>query len=265
METERTAQTRDFTRISWGDEFVIDAPIEGIAGTITGQGNLVAGDHIVLCVKCRVDEVENYPGTPDLWQASISIEQPVSVDDAIEGGALRAVKNLVAHWGDALQQIDVYQRIEQLFIADRVTQVASRNRFESRLVEEWQRMRREQTPLSILLCALDGMEAYQDAHGKEAVDQCLLEIAQTMQGCARRAYDVVARYEEYKFAMLLPNTSAEGVDYMVERIRKTVLALPCCDVAKQPAIALRFAVATQVPNPEREAQGLTKAALESLG
>lgn len=259
------AQMHDFTRISWGNEFVIDTPIEGIDGTITGQGSLAAGDHIVVCVKCRVNEVENYPGTPDLWQASISIEQPVSVDDVIEGGALQAVRNLVAYWGDTLQQTDVYQRIEQLFISDRVTQIASRNRFESRLIEEWQRMRREQTPLSILLCALEGMEQYLEAYGQEAADQCLLEIAQVMQGCAKRAYDFVARYEEYKFAMLLPNTSAEGAGHMAERIREAVSVLPCFDASKQPAITLRFAVATQVPDPQKEAQGLTRAALDSLG
>lgn len=258
-------QIHDFTRISWGNEFVIDAPIEGISGTITGQGSLAAGDYVVLCVKCRVDEVQSYPGTSELWQASVSLEKPVSVEDVIEGGPLRAVKNLIAHWGDSLQQLEMYQRIEQLFIADRLTQVASRSRFETRLIEEWQRMRREQTPLSILLCALDGMDSYRESYGEEAYDQCLLEIAQVMRGCAKRTYDVVARYEEHKFSVLLPNTSEEGANFIAERVREQVSALPCCDLTKQPVITLRFAVATQVPNPERESQGLTQAVLESLG
>jgi diguanylate cyclase (GGDEF)-like protein len=258
-------QIHDFTRIAWGNEFVIDVPIEGINGVITGQGPLVASDHIVLCIKCRVDEVQNYPGTSDLWQASISLETPVSVEEVIEGGPLRAVKNLIAQWGDALQQLEMYQRIEQLFIADRLTQVASRSRFETRLLEEWQRMRREQTPLSILLCALDGMDPYKDAFGEDAYDQCLLEIAQAMRDCVKRTSDIVARYEEHKFSVLLPNTSEEGANFIAEKIREKVAALPCCDQTKQPAITLRFAIATQVPNPEKESQGLTKAALESLG
>jgi diguanylate cyclase (GGDEF)-like protein len=257
-------QIHDFTRISWGNEFVIDAPIEGINGTITGQGTLVAGDYIVLCIKCRVDEVQNYPGSPDLWQASISLEKPVSVEDAIDGGPLRSVKNLIAQWGDALQQLEMYQRIEQLFIADRLTQLASRSRFETRLIEEWQRMLREQTPLSILLCAVDGMDSYRESYGEEAYDQCLLDIAQTMRGCAKRTYDVVARYEEHKFSVLLPNTSEEGANFMAEKIREQVLALPCCDPTKPSAITLRFAVATQIPNPEKESQDLTQAALELL-
>jgi diguanylate cyclase (GGDEF)-like protein len=259
------SQTHDFTKIAWGDEFVIDIPIEGIDGTITGQGTLAAGDNIVLCLKCRVNEVHEYPGTPELWQASISLEKPISIEEGTEGGALKAVKNLIAQWGDALQQVDVYQRIEQLFIADHVTQVASRSRFESRLTEEWQRMRRDQTPLSILLCALDGVEAYRETHGEEATDECLLGIAQAIRLCAKRASDVIARYEEHKFAVLLPNTSTEGANHMVGRIRTALSTLPYCDSSKQPAITVRFAVATQVPDPERESRGLTQAALESLG
>ncbi len=258
-------QIHNFTQISWGNEFVIDAPIEGINGTITGQGPLVAGDHIVLCVKCRVDEVQNYPGTPDLWQASVLFEMPVSIEDVTDGGPLRAVKNLIAQWSDALQQFEMYQRIEQLFIADRLTQLASRNRFETRLIEEWQRMRREQTPLSILLCALDGMDSYRESYGEEAYDHCLLEIAQVMRDCAKRTYDVVARYEEHKFSMLLPNTSAEGANFIAEKIREQVSALPYCDPTKPPVITLRFAVATQIPDPERESQGLTQTALDLLG
>ena len=257
-------QTHDFTKISWGDEFAIDAPIEGINGTITGQGTLAAGDHVILCVKCRVNEVHTYPDTPELWQASISLEQPVAIEDG-ESGALRAVKGLVAQWGDVLQQTDIFQRVEQLFISDRVTQVATRSRFESRLTEEWQRMRREQTPLSVILCALDGVEAYQDAQGEQATDECLLEIAQDIRLCAQRTSDVVARYETYKFAILLPNTTAEGAEHMVERLREKVSALSCCNPASQPSISLRFAVATQVPDPAKESQGLTNAALQSLG
>jgi hypothetical protein len=118
-------QIHDFTRISWGNEFFIDVPIEGINGTITGQGLLAAGDHIVLCVKCRVDEVHNYSAPSDLWQASVTLEMPVSAEELTEGGPLKSVNNLIAQWGDVVQQLDIYQRIEQLFSADRLTQVAN--------------------------------------------------------------------------------------------------------------------------------------------
>jgi diguanylate cyclase (GGDEF)-like protein len=258
-------QIRDFTRISWGNEFFIDAPIEGISGTITGQGPLVAGDRIVLCVKCRVDQVETYPGTLELWQGRVVVETPVSIEEVTESGPMKAVNNLIAQWGDALQQADVYQRVEQLFIADRLTQVASRGRFESRLIEEWQRMQREQTPLSILIYALEGIEPYRDAYGMAAYDQCLLEIAQGMLACAKRPYDVTARYDTHKFAVLLPNTSTEGAKCIAEKIRTQVSTLPCCNLTNQPAISLRFAEVTQVPNTKREAQGLVQAALELLG
>jgi diguanylate cyclase (GGDEF)-like protein len=126
-------------------------------------------------------------------------------------------------------------------------------------------MRREQTPLSIILCALEEMDSYKAAYGEEAYEQCLQEIAQAIRGCVQRSSDVVARYEEHKFAVLLPNTPLEGANYVAEKIQKQVSTLSCCELTKQPAITLRFAVETQVPNPEKEAQGLAQSALKSLG
>ncbi|WP_404785651.1 GGDEF domain-containing protein [Altericista sp. CCNU0014] len=257
-------QIHDFTGISWGEEFAIDAPLTGISGTITGQGELAAGDHILLCVKCKVEEVEKYRDASDIWQARISVEMPVSIEEMTEGDPLRPVKMLLSKWRGTLQQVDIYQRIEQLFIADSLTQVSSRNRFETRLVDEWKRMLREQTPLSIVVSAIDGMDLYEATHGKEACDRCLKEIAQTIQNCAQRSYDVVARYEEHKFAVLLPNTSTEGAKYITEQIRTQVEALPVFQTDGQPPIALRLAVATQAPDIEREAHDLTRAALKSL-
>jgi diguanylate cyclase (GGDEF)-like protein len=257
-------QIHDFTGISWGEEFVMDAPIKSISGTITGQGALQAGDHIVLCVKCRVDEVQNYTDSPELWQANISFERPISVEELSEGDPLKAVKSLITRWGSALQQLDIYQRVEQLFISDGLTQLASRSRFETRLMDEWQRMLREQMPLTILVCGIDGMDLYQAAYGKEACDQCLKEIAQVVRGCVKRTSDVVARFEENKFAVLLPNTSAQGADYIAEQVQAQVEALPCFGPTKQPAMTLRLGVATQVPDAKGEAQNLAKTALESL-
>ncbi len=64
-------KTLDFTNIDWEHEFAISAPIEGIVGTITGQGQLAPGDRIVLCFQCHVNEVERYSNPPDIWRAEI--------------------------------------------------------------------------------------------------------------------------------------------------------------------------------------------------
>jgi diguanylate cyclase (GGDEF)-like protein len=257
-------QTHDFTKILWGDEFVIDTSLKDAQGVITGQGPLAAGDEIILCVKCRVDEVEEYTNVSDMWQARISFEVPVSSEVLTEGSPIRAVKGLVDQLSEAIQHLDVYQRIEQIFSADRLTQVTNRGRFETRLKEEWQRMRRDQAPLSLILCTLEGMADFQTQQGEQTTNQSIAEIAQTIQKCATRPSDVVARYEPYVFAVLLPSTPFEGAGHISDEIRARVNELEIFSPTQEPVLTLRLAIATLVPSQTNgDPQTLVNAALRS--
>ena len=47
-------------------------------------------------------------------------------------------------------------------------------------------------------------------------DECLIEIAQVIDSCAKRAIDLVARYRETQFAVLLLNTDTDGAFYVAQ-------------------------------------------------
>jgi hypothetical protein len=95
-------KAHDFTNIHWGQEFALNVPLENIQGIATGQGTLKSGDHIVLCIQCRVDEVEYYINAPEIWQAKISVEKPISLETVTEHRPLQRVKRLVAHFRNSL-------------------------------------------------------------------------------------------------------------------------------------------------------------------
>ena len=101
--------THDFTNIHWGQEFALAAPLENVQGTATGQNALKSGDHIVLCVRCRVDEVEYYSNEPDLWHARISFEKPIALETITENKPLQPIQQLLAHlrdsWGGTSQSL----------------------------------------------------------------------------------------------------------------------------------------------------------------
>jgi diguanylate cyclase (GGDEF)-like protein len=256
-------KTHDFTKILWGKEFVVEAPLEGVHGTMTGEGQLAAGDEIVLCVKCRVDEVEYYTNT-EIWQAKVSFDKPISNESDLQGSPLQSVKNLVTQLGDALYQGDLYQRIEQIFTTDRTIQIANRGRFDSRLSEEWRRLRRDRNPISLILCAFDGLPAYQEVHGEQATVQSLQEIAQGLRACVKRPSDLVARYQDQMFAVLLPNTPEAGVQHILEAIRVQLSPLSIFATTSKPAVTLRLGTATMVPSIEQEEHSLVQAAARSL-
>jgi diguanylate cyclase (GGDEF)-like protein len=256
-------KTHDFTKILWGKEFVIEAPLAGIQGTMTGEGQLAAGDEIVLCVKCRVDEVEYYTNT-EIWQAKVAFEKPISNESDLQSSPLQSVKNLVTQLGDALYQENLYQRIEQIFTTDHAVQVTNRGRFDSRLSEEWRRLRRDHNPISLILCAIDGLPAYQEVYGEPATVQSLQEIAQSLRDCVKRPSDLVARYQDQMFAVLLPNTPEAGVQHISEAIRAQLSPLSIFATISKPPVTLRLGTATIIPSVEQGEHSLVETAARSL-
>ncbi len=65
---------------------------------------------------------------------------------------------------------------------------------------------------------------------------------------------MVARYREYQFAVILPNTDADGAFYVAELIRAEVEKLKIAD------ISLSFGIANMVPSKDVEAEALIVAA-----
>jgi diguanylate cyclase (GGDEF)-like protein len=258
------SKTHDFTNILWGEEFDIETSFENVQVTVTGQGSLESGDHVVLCIKCHVDEVQYYSNTPEIWRAKFSVEQPISLESIVETNPLQTIQKVVAQLGDSLNQKDLYQRIEKAFTTDRVSQVANRGRFESRLTEGWKQMRRDKAPISLIFCSFNGLTAYQEVYGVPAMEQCLQSIANTLQSCINRPSDVVARYRDYMFAILLPNTPETGVQSVLQSMQSQFSALPCLALNSKPAVTVHLGAATMIPNANQESNSLIQAAARSI-
>ena len=76
------------------------------------------------------------------------------------------------------------------------------------------------TTASTFLCEIKDFEAYKNAYGNHKVDECWIKIARIIQNCAKRAIDLVARYREHQFAVILPNTDISlslGIANMIPR------------------------------------------------
>jgi hypothetical protein len=97
-------KTHDFTKIDWGQEFALTAPLETVKATVTGQGTLKSGDCIILCIQCRVDAVEDYINTPDIWQAQISLEKPISLETITQNNSLQPFQKLIEYFKASFNQ-----------------------------------------------------------------------------------------------------------------------------------------------------------------
>jgi diguanylate cyclase (GGDEF)-like protein len=109
--------------------------------------------------------------------------------------------------------------LEALSHEDDLTGIANRRFFERRLSDEWNRARRHEQPLALILVDLDHFKDLNDRRGHPAGDDCLRRVGAFLSETIRRSGEVVARYGGEEFAILLPATDAEAAIRVAETLR----------------------------------------------
>jgi diguanylate cyclase (GGDEF)-like protein/PAS domain S-box-containing protein len=175
------------------------------------------------------------------------------------------MEQLANQVGIAIQQAELYRRLEianrqleQLAFLDGLTQIANRRRFDEYLEREWRRLRREQVPLSLILCDVDYFKRYNDTYGHPKGDECLQQIARVLEQVSQRPADLAARYGGEEFALILPCTDAAGASQIVESIQERIRNLRIMNVSSY--ITLSFGVTSAVPSDVASIQTLIASA-----
>ena len=112
--------------------------------------------------------------------------------------------------------------LQRLTATDPLTGIANRRAFDEALEQEWRRMMRHKTPLSLLMIDVDYFKRFNDSYGHVAGDQCLRAVAQAIAGRARRAGELAARYGGEEFAVLLPQCDIAAASRLAALICETV-------------------------------------------
>jgi diguanylate cyclase (GGDEF)-like protein len=141
------------------------------------------------------------------------------------------------------------EELQRLAYLDGLTQIANRRKFDERLSQEWRRLKRDQLPLSLILCDVDYFKQYNDSYGHQVGDDCLYKVAYVLAIAARRPPDLAARYGGEEFAVLLPNTSLEGAVEVAKKIQVQIkaLQLPHQRSGVSQYVTVSFGVASMIP------------------
>jgi len=115
--------------------------------------------------------------------------------------------------------------LRDLSLADGLTGIANRRRFDRQLESEWQRTRRRKLPLAVIMGDVDHFKLYNDTYGHGAGDGCLKVVASCFAGSLQRPGDLAARYGGEEFVCILPETTLEGAMEVAQRICESVAAL----------------------------------------
>lgn len=145
---------------------------------------------------------------------------------------------------------------------DPVTGVARQSAVEVYLDGEWRRAAREASPLSLLLLRIDDFPGLVAGMGRFGADENLRQVADELVGSIRRPMDLVGRWGEEGFVVVLPVTDAYGAGYLAELMRQGIETLTLYNPASTTTgfLTVSIGVATMVPEPDLDAPALVKRA-----
>jgi diguanylate cyclase (GGDEF)-like protein/PAS domain S-box-containing protein len=139
--------------------------------------------------------------------------------------------------------------LEGLALKDGLTSLYNRRHFSEQLDREWNRARREQSPLSLMMIDIDHFKRFNDTYGHIAGDHCIRAVADAIRGCFARGSDLVARYGGEEFVVLIAGVDRRQARERAELLRQAIKQIPLehAGRAAAPVVTVSVGVATAVP------------------
>lgn len=120
---------------------------------------------------------------------------------------------------------EAHTSLLQSAVRDGLTGIYNRLHFDAEYPKEFERARRMNRPLSLVIVDVDHFKQYNDAFGHLNGDTCLIAVARALADVLLRSADFVARYGGEEFAIVLPDTGLRDACDIAERCRQAVLRL----------------------------------------
>lgn len=116
---------------------------------------------------------------------------------------------------------ELKQTIGKVSTTDELTGLHNRKYLHERLEAEISRARRYETKLSCLLLDIDFFKVVNDMYGYDWGDVLLKKIAEMLSSFVRKE-DILTRYGDEEFIIILPNTTEENAFIFAERFRREI-------------------------------------------
>ena len=158
------------------------------------------------------------------------------------------------------------QELNNLARVDNTTGVSSYNRFSEFFKQEWRRSGRYSRAVSLVIIEVDFRKKYLETYGSEIFNKSWRKIGQMLLEIIRRPGDIVARYQDGDFVLVLSETESTNVVDLAEMIRVGAeflkIETSVSTIAKFATISL--GCATAHPKPDSDPATLIKAAETAL-
>jgi diguanylate cyclase (GGDEF)-like protein len=139
--------------------------------------------------------------------------EAVALARQVAGAAVKSIQNM-----QLLRETRAKARTDPL------TGLPNRRSFESDLHREFERARRHERPLSLLMIDLDFLKRINDEYGHPVGDSVIQTAADIIIAASRDSDYLASRFGGEEFAVILPETDLEGAAVAAERLCETIAA-----------------------------------------
>ena len=144
--------------------------------------------------------------------------------DSFNVGDLGFILNLSELIAMSISNAVLYEQTKKLAVTDGLTGISNRPNMEQSLLSEFERSKRYNSPLSVVLLDVDHFKDVNDSYGHQKGDEILVTFASVLKKFCR-ANDTAARYGGEEFLMILPQSNAQGAFKIAERVREEIMKM----------------------------------------
>lgn len=222
--------------------------------------------------------IEDVPDIKDILAVTKFKFPVIFVGETFKGSTVRAVafdyvktpidkQEVLIRTKNMLKIKELREKMKTLSTTDELTGLHNRKYLLERMDQEISRAKRYATPLSLLLFDLDFFKSVNDIYGYEWGDVLLKSIADKLRQVIRRE-DILTRYGDEEYVVVLPNTSEDNAFLFAERFRKEVERMefiPAGEEERHP-ITISGGIATFpcLPDSEEDANTIIRYAEHAL-
>ncbi|MCL2717722.1 MAG: diguanylate cyclase [Lachnospiraceae bacterium] len=147
------------------------------------------------------------------------------------------------------------KKIEELSVRDQLTGLTNRRGFDERLRSDYDRAKRNQAYISVMIMDLDKFKKYNDTYGHLQGDKALQAAAKVLENTVERATDFIGRWGGEEFVALLSDNDGEHAKVVAERIRKNMEAIeiPLLTDGSITKITVSIGICSGIPNADTSA------------
>ncbi len=222
--------------------------------------------------------IESVPNIKDILMVTKFKYPVLFIGETFKGCTVRAVafdyvktpvdnQELVVRVRNMLKIRELRDKLKTLATTDELTGLHNRKYLLERMDQEISRAKRYGNALSLLLFDLDFFKVVNDIYGYEWGDVLLKSIADKLKGLIRKE-DILTRYGDEEFVVVLPNTSEDNAFLFAERFRKDIEKMefiPAGEEERHP-ITISGGIATYpcLPDTEEDANTIIRYAEHAL-